>query len=61
MISNEIHEILKDIICNTVRPDKITVCLDVKTNTIVIEYEDLDYEWFYEILEQVGGGGDAIA
>ena len=51
MITDKQHELLKDIIGNTERPDKINVRLDPVSRTMVIEYEDMDDEWFMEMLE----------
>lgn len=46
MITDAQHELLKDIINNTERPDKITVRLDPVSRTMTVEYDDLDDEWF---------------
>lgn len=51
MITDSQHELLKDIINNTERPDKMTVRLDPESTTMVIEYDDIDHEWFMEMLE----------
>lgn len=50
MITDEQHELLKDIICNTERPEKINLKLDSVSRSIVIEYDDIDDEWFKEML-----------
>lgn len=46
MITNDQHELLKDIITNTERADKLSVRLDPVSRTMTIEYDDLDDEWF---------------
>ena len=51
MITDAQHELLKDIINSTERPDKITVRLDPVSRTMAVEYGDLDDEWFREMLE----------
>ena len=51
MITGNQHELLKDIINNTERPDKIAVRLESVSRTMTVEYEDMDEEWFREMLE----------
>lgn len=51
MITTAQHELLKDIINNTERPDKLTISLDTVSRTMVVEYYNMDNEWFKEILE----------
>lgn len=51
MITDHQHELLKDIINNTERPDKVSVMLDPVSRTMTIEYDDIDDEWFREMLE----------
>lgn len=51
MITDVQHELLKDIINNTELPDKMSIRLDSVSRTLSIEYEDLDDEWFKEMLE----------
>ena len=51
MITIEQHEMLKDIINNTERQDKLTVRLNQTSRTMTIEYEGVDEEWFMEMLE----------
>lgn len=54
MITEDQHELLKDIIDNTERPDKLTVRLDPASRTMVVEYEDMEDEWFREMLKVLG-------
>lgn len=54
MITDAQHELLKDIINNTERPDKITLRLDPVSRTMAVEYDDLDDEWFREMLSLEG-------
>lgn len=49
MITDDQHELLKDIITNTERTDKLSVRLDPVSRTMTIEYDDLDDEWFKEM------------
>ena len=51
MITDAQHELLKDIITNTERPDKITLRLEPVSRTMTVEYDDLDDQWFREMLE----------
>ena len=51
MITDDQHELLKDIINNTERHDKLTVRLDQVSRTMTVEYDDIDDEWFREMLE----------
>lgn len=44
---------LDDILTTTEAPEKITIALDPTTRSVVVRYEDLDDEWF---LELVGAG-----
>lgn len=57
MITDEQHELLKDIIGNTERPDKLTVRLDHVSRTMIVEYEDMDDEWFKEMMELTPNDG----
>jgi hypothetical protein len=50
MISEEQHELLEDIFCNSERHDKMRVRLDPGSRSLVVEYDDLDDEWFKEML-----------
>jgi len=52
MITTAQHENLKDIINNTDRPDKISISLDMTTKTMTVIYEDMDEEWFNEVLNE---------
>lgn len=49
MITNDQHELLKDIITNTERADKLSVRLDPVSRTMTVEYDDMDDEWFKEM------------
>jgi hypothetical protein len=41
--------ILADVFSNTERPDKISVTLAKTTRDLIVEYRDLDDEWFKEL------------
>ena len=49
MINADQLWILADIFCNTERLDKVSVTLSETTRNLVVEYEDLDDEWFKEL------------
>jgi len=48
-ITHEEHDLLKDIVNNTERPDKLTIALDHETRTMVVTYDNMDDEWFKEM------------
>lgn len=50
-INEDIQEILADIFENSERPDKITIECDKSSHSITIVYEDLDEEWFKELVD----------
>lgn len=54
MITNDQHELLKDIINNTETPYKLTLSLDHVSKSLTVQYEDLDEEWFRELSETIG-------
>lgn len=43
-------EVLADIFANTERADKIGIVLDPVSRTVTVSYEDLDDEWFRELV-----------
>lgn len=47
----EAQEVLAGIFENSERPDKISIIADPVSRTVHITYEDMDEEWFKEIVE----------
>lgn len=58
MTTQQQLDILADIFGHTERPDKVTVRLDQVARTLTVVYEDLDEEWFQELVEaaRISGG-----
>jgi len=50
-ISRETLDAICEILCNTERPDKITVTVDPVSRTIAVVYEDVDQQDYEEITE----------
>jgi hypothetical protein len=50
MITEEQREILADIFVNTEAIASVTIALDTVSRSVVITYEDLDDEWFNELV-----------
>jgi hypothetical protein len=48
-ITEDMRQLLVDILNNTERLDKISIAVDPSTRTITIRYDDLDEEWFDEM------------
>jgi len=52
MMTEEQRELMIEILTDTERLDKISVRLDRATRSVVVEYSDLDDEWF-KLMEAV--------
>lgn len=52
---------LADIFSNTERLDKVSVTLSETTRNLVVEYEDLDDEWFKELTAAGNKTGATLA
>ena len=52
-ISQETLDALCDLLCNTERPDKITVTTDPVSRSVTIVYEDMDEDYYSEIAESL--------
>ena len=52
-ISQETLSLLCEILCDTERPDKITVTADPVSNSITIAYENMDQQWYEEIIQSL--------
>lgn len=50
MINKAQLEMLAEIFADTERTDKITLRIDHIGCNITVEYEDLDHEWFLELV-----------
>jgi hypothetical protein len=50
-ISQETLDALNEVLCNTERPDKITVTVDPISRSITVVYEDMDQQDYEEITE----------
>jgi hypothetical protein len=50
-ISQETLDAICEILCNTERPDKITVTVELVSRTIAVVYEDVDQQDYEEITE----------
>jgi len=50
-ISQETLDALNEVLCNTERPDKITVTADPVSRSITVVYEDMDQQDYEEITE----------
>ncbi len=48
-LTEDMRQVLVDILNNTERLDKISITADAVTRTIVVTWEDLDEEWFDEM------------
>jgi len=49
-VNSSIQNCLADIFENSERPDKMSISLDKVSRSITVTYEDLDDEWFGELL-----------
>lgn len=52
-ISHETLDILADIFLNTERPDKITVTTDPVSKSVTIVYEDMDDDFYSEVVKSL--------
>lgn len=52
-ISQETLDALCEALCNTERPDKITVTTDPVSRSVTIVYEDMDDDFYSEIAESL--------
>lgn len=52
-MNEETRQLLLDILRNTERLDKVTVEADPISRTVTIRYEDLDDEWFREVMQSL--------
>ena len=50
-VNEDVQEILADIFANSERPDKMKISMNKSTRSITVTYEDLDDEWFNELLD----------
>jgi hypothetical protein len=50
-ISQETLDAICEVLCNTKRPDKITVTADSVSRSIIVVYEDVDQQDYEEITE----------
>ncbi len=50
MITTDQQELLADIFENSTRPEKMSIHLNEDSRTVTIIYENLDREWFKELV-----------
>jgi hypothetical protein len=52
-ISQKTLDALCEALCNTERPDKITVTTDSVSRSVTIVYEDMDDDYYSEVTESL--------